>query len=153
MINEAARMARGEWVILMDADILLPPRALSRIQTLGPEVQFTAPDGRKMLDPDTTARILMGEFRPWESWDALVEAPVEYRYREAHGVPIGFFQAVRRSCFDKVQYVEFNHFEGSDFFFGNDIIEEFGPVHRLDGMPVLHMDHGGSQWYGTPRHR
>lgn len=153
MINEAVGMARGEWIVLMDADILLPPQALRRLQALGPDVLFAAPDGRKMLDAHATARILMGETHPWASWDNLVASAAEYRFREAHGVPIGFFQALRRQCFEKIQYVEQNHFEGSDFMFGNDAVKEFGPARRLDGMPVLHMDHGGSQWYGTPRHR
>jgi hypothetical protein len=153
MINESVRVARGMWVVLMDADILLAPNTLAQVDALGGDAHFVAPDGRKMLDEDATARVLMGDLRPWEDWQTLVDLACEYRYREAHGVPIGFFQAVRRTCFEKIQYVELNHFEGSDFIFGEDIIKEYGAAVRLEGVPVLHLDHGGSQWYGTVRHR
>jgi hypothetical protein len=106
-----------------------------------------------MLDPETSARILLGEIRPWECWDELLQADVEYRYREAMGVPIGFFQAVRAECMEKVPYIELEHFEYADMYFGECIRHEYGREHRLSGVPVLHLDHGGSHWFGTIKHR
>jgi hypothetical protein len=106
-----------------------------------------------MLPPDVTAQILLGNVKPWKSWNELLNGPGEFRFREADGVPIGFFQCVRKSCMKKVQYFEMDHFEGADWFFGYYMRKEFGKEHRLSGVPVLHLDHGGSQWFGTAKHR
>ena len=35
---------------------------------------------------------------------------------------------------------------------GEKLRENLGPEHRLSGVPVLQLDHGGSQWYGTRTH-
>jgi len=149
MINETLRLASGEWVILLDADILLPPGMFAKLDQVAENAYFIAPDGRKMLPPDITARILLGEIAPWEEWDALLSGPGEFRRREVDGVPIGYCQIVRRTCTEKIRYDEYGHFEGADWKFGMDMRERFGKEVRLDGMPVLHLDHGGSQWYGT----
>lgn len=153
MINETVRKAFGEWILLLDADIVLPPVLLRELGKAPEATVFVAPDGRKMLDPNATAAILLGEAHPWETehWTRLVNGPGEYRRREVDGVPIGYCQIVRRACFDAVQYDEYGHFEGADWKFGKDMREKFGEEHRLDGLPVLHLDHGGSQWYGTKR--
>ncbi len=153
VINESVCAASGEWVILLDSDIILPPEMLSEMEKVEAQTNFIAPDGRKMLEEEATARILMGEVRPWESWDALVEGPGEFRLREAEGAPIGFFQAVRRSCLDEIKYMEMDHFEWADLWFGIHMREKFGREVRTSGAIVLHMDHGGSQWYGTAKHR
>jgi len=99
-----------------------------------------------------TSRILMGEVEPWREWDDLLKGPGELRLRESHGVPVGFFQCFRASCLDKVSYLELDHFEGADMQFGVQMLAHFGREKRLIGMPVLHLDHGGSQWYGTQKH-
>lgn len=152
MINESLRMASGEWVMLLDADILLPPDMFARIEQLPDSCSFVIPDGRKMLSRDVTARILLGLIQPWRDWDSLLNGPGEYRRAEVNGTPIGFCQCVRRHCFDAVQYEEMRHFEGADWKFGRDIRDRFGPEHRLSGAPVLHLDHGGSHWYGATSH-
>ncbi|MDK1020863.1 MAG: glycosyltransferase family A protein [Candidatus Hydrogenedentes bacterium] len=152
IINETLKKASGDWVVLLDADTLLPPNLLAKVleQTEGND--FLVPDGRKLLTRETTAKVLQGDIRPWECWDELVNGAGEFRYREMGGVPIGFCQVVRRSCFDKVSYYEAEHFEGADWQFSVDMREEFGRETRLSGVPVLHLDHGGSKWYGTERH-
>jgi len=152
MINEACAMASGEWVILLDADTMLPPQFLALVDQAGPATHFIATDGRKLLEREVTARILLGEIDPWDHWDELLQTPGEYRQREAKGIPIGFCQAVRRSCFEKVKYNEFEHFETADMDFAVDIRREFGLEKRLDGVIALHLDHGGSRWYGTLKH-
>jgi hypothetical protein len=153
LINESVHLASGEWIVLLDSDTLVPPTIFSKMDRVAATCNFMAPDGRKMLSPETTAEVLLGKIRPWEQWDTLMEGAGEFRSREADGVPIGFFQCVRKECFDKVQYREMDHFEGADWFFGYDIRQEFGLEVRLTGLPVLHLDHGGSQWYGTSKHR
>ncbi|MBX7256706.1 MAG: glycosyltransferase [Candidatus Hydrogenedentes bacterium] len=153
IINETVKMASGEWIVLIDSDIVVPPNMFQSIDKLKTDSYFLAADGRKMLSPETTAKILLGEILPWRDWDDLLSDASEFRLREAHGVPVGFFQCVRASCWDKVQYEELDHFEGSDMRFGVRIIHTFGPPVRLSGLPVLHLDHGGSQWYGTIKHR
>jgi hypothetical protein len=152
MINESVNMASGEWIVLMDADIVIAPTMFARIEEVAGESNFVAADGRLMLSKETTAKILTGEIRPWDEWEELVNSGGEYRYREAHGVPVGFFQCFKRNFFDDVKYAELDHFEGADMWFGMALQGKYGKEARLSGMPVLHLDHGGSQWYGTTRH-
>jgi len=152
MINEAVRMAAGEWVCLMDADILLAPDMFARIDEAADDSDFIAPDGRVMLNEETTAQILLGERKPWNDWEELVEGAGEYRYREAIGVPVGFLQVFRKAFMDDVKYAELDHFEGADMWFGLALQDKYGKETRLMGRPVLHLDHGGSQWYGTQKH-
>jgi len=153
LINESIQAASGEWIVLLDSDILFAPDWFAAMDKAAAETSFIAPDGRKMLTPDTTARILLGEIEPWRDWEALLAGEGEFRLREADGVPIGFCQCVRKACMDKVKYIELNHFEGADWQFGFHMRKEFGTEVRLAGIPVLHLDHGGSQWYGTQKHR
>ena len=68
-------------------------------------------------------------------------------------MPIGFCQCVRTDCLKAVPYEEHEHFEGADWAFTAAIRNRYGQEHWLTGMPAAHMDHGGSQWYGTLRHR
>ncbi|MFP4502104.1 MAG: glycosyltransferase family 2 protein [Candidatus Hydrogenedentota bacterium] len=152
MINEAVQVASGNWLVLLDADILLPPDFFCRVDAATGDTHFIAPDGRKMLSPETTAHILLGEIRPWECHEELAQAKGDYRFREAARVPIGFCQCVRRDVFDTVRYHELDHFEGSDWLFGHDVVNFVAPEKRIEGMVVLHLDHGGSQWYGTKKH-
>lgn len=149
-INEAIDVGTGEWIMVMDSDILLPPQMFSRLEDLTREHKYIAPAGRGMLDSVTTAKILLGAIAPWEVWDELLEGVVENRDREAKGIPIGFSQVFHRSCLDKVRYKEYEHFEGADWEFGKEMREHFGEEHRMD-LRVLHLDHRGSQWYGTQR--
>jgi glycosyltransferase involved in cell wall biosynthesis len=153
LINECTALVSGEWVTLLDADILLPPDYVARLDALDTDIVFAAPEGRHMLDAPTTARILLGEIRPWDHYNELRQQAAEYRHHESDGVPPGFCQSVRRRVFDSVRYEELDHFEGSDWWFSRRVMDQFGPVWRLDGMAVLHLDHGGSQWYGTGKQR
>ncbi len=152
IINETIKKARGEWVVLLDADTILPPDFFERVLEHADESSFIVPDGRKLLSRETTAQVLLGDVRPWEQWDTLLASSGEFRYREMDGVPIGFCQVVRRACFDQVKYYEADHFEGADYQFSIDMRKHFGEELRLSGVPVLHLDHGGSKWYGTSRH-
>jgi hypothetical protein len=152
IINECLETARGDWVMLLDADTILPPNMFVEIEKRAEDADFIVPDGRKLLSPEVTSEVLLGNRRPWEEWDALLATEGEFRYREMDGTPIGFCQVVRRSCFEKVKYYEADHFEGADWQFSIHMREEFGDEVRLSGVPVLHLDHGGSKWYGTTRH-
>ncbi|HIJ65481.1 MAG TPA: glycosyltransferase [Candidatus Hydrogenedentes bacterium] len=152
MINESIRRASGEWVILLDADTIPPPGLCAALGGLDAACHFAVPDGRQMLAREATAGILLGEVRPWDDWDMLVDGPGDRRSFEADGVPIGYCQCVRRQCFEVVAYEEHGHFEGADWKFGRDLRDRFGPETRLEGLPALHLDHGGSNWYGTQRH-
>ncbi len=152
LLNECLGKARGDWVLVLDADILLAPNMLAKMAELPDDCMFTIPDGRKMLSREDTARVLLGEVRPWEQWESLLQSAGEYRMREADGVPVGYCQCVRRVCLEKVQYEEMHHFEGADWKFGKDMRDTFGMETRLSGVPVLHLDHGSSNWYGAARH-
>lgn len=152
IINETLRKARGEWVVLLDADTLIPPNFFQEVLKHTDRTNFIVPDGRLLLDRQTTAQVLLGDIRPWQQWDALLASDGEFRYREMEGVPIGFCQVVRRKCFDQVKYYEADHFEGADWQFSIDMRKQFGQEVRLSGTPVVHLDHGGSKWYGAQRH-
>lgn len=153
MINESVGLAAGEWIMLLDADVILPSNMFKKIEAVADDSTFIAPEGRKMLPPDVTAKILLGETDPRRAWNELLNGPGEMRADEAGDVPIGFCQCVRKNCFQKVKYDEHTHFEGADWRFAVDIRKQFGKEKRLDGVIVLHLDHGGSQWYGTEKHR
>jgi len=153
MINESVRAASGRWIVLLDSDIIVPPDIFGKIDAAEATSAFIVPDGRKMLSPEMTSKILLGEVRSWEAYDAISSATEEFRYREGSGVPCGFFQCVRREVLENIPYHEYDHFEGSDWFFGRDVINQYGEVTWLEGVHVLHLDHGGSQWYGTQKHR
>ncbi len=153
VINQCCAGAAGEWVLLLDSDILLPPNMIGRIEAAPDEMVFMCPEGRRMLDPNQTARVLLSDLRPWEDWDTLMAKATVDKSGEAEGIPIGYCQIVRRSCLDEVQYTEYEHFEGADSDFALAIRERYGNEHRMDGVSVLHLDHGGSQWYGTDKQR
>lgn len=151
MINESLHVASGAWIVLLDADIIVPPNLFATIDRVEAGAHFIAPDGRKMLSPETTARILLGQIRPWENFEALAAAESAYRFREADRTPIGFCQCVRREILAQIPYHELDHFESSDWWFGHSVAETRGKETRLEGLVVLHLDHGGSQWYGAPK--
>jgi len=152
LINESVRVASGDWMVFLDSDTLIPPDMFAQMEAVEATSNFIAPDGRIMLGPEITGKILLGDIKPWLEWDELLRGPGEFRLREAEGVPIGFCQCVRMSCLDEVKYEELDHFEGADWFFGHQMREKFGVERRLSGVPVMHLDHGGSQWYGTQKH-
>ena len=152
MINQSLRQASGEWIFLIDSDILLPPNMFAEVDAVADSSVFVAPDGRIMLDAETTAKILVGEIEPWRCWDDLIKGHGPYRRREAEGLPIGYCQCLKASCLDKVSYEEYDHYEAADFDFAKEMREHFGRETRLDGLSVMHLDHGGSQWYGTQKH-
>ncbi len=151
-INQAIDIARGRWHLLLDADTLLPSDFLSRVRALGDAPSFVGPDRRKMLPADVTAAILMGEVNPWESWESLLDGPGELRVREGGHLPVGYCQCVRATCTERVRYKELDHFEGADWDFITEIEQTCGPGELLEGLAVLHLDHGGSQWYGASQH-
>lgn len=153
MVNEAVRMASGEWVILFDSDIVVPPTFFADLDAIPEGTQFVAPDGRKMLPADTTAKILLGEIEPWEDFQAVLDGPGEIWHREAEGVPVGFCQIVRRRILEEIPYDLADNFEGSDWTFATRVLKRYGKEHRMPGVYVLHLDHGGSQWYGVRKQK
>lgn len=153
MINESVRLASGARIILMDSDIVVPPDIFERLEKAPDGTHFIAPDGRRMLTPEMTSRVLLGAVRPWNEFDRICELSPDYRYREGSGIPCGFFQCVRREVLETIPYHELDHFEASDHVFGKEVLSRFGPETRMENVAVLHLDHGGRQWYGTDKHR
>lgn len=152
LINETAKIARGEWIMLLDSDTLLPPDYFAKIEACSATSDFIAPDGRKLLPKDVTAQILMGEIAPWEKWTELLNGAGEFRHRETWGIPVGFCQTFRAKFLQMFPYLEVDHFETADMQFGGQLKKHLGQETRLSGTPVIHLDHGGSQWYGTQKH-
>lgn len=152
LINETAKIARGEWIMLLDSDTLLPPDYFAKIEACSATADFIAPDGRKLLPKDVTAKILMGEIAPWECWNEILNGAGEFRHRETWGIPVGFCQTFRAKYLQMFPYLEVDHFETADMQFGGQLKKHLGQETRLSGTPVIHLDHGGSQWYGTQKH-
>lgn len=151
VLNQCMEMASGSRILLLDADTLLPPTLFAALEQIGDEHLFLFPRGRAMLGPGMTAKVLQGDVRPWECWDALIQVADEFRESEALGVPIGYFQCFHRECLDKLRYPEYEHFQSADYEFALGLRAYYGKEHRLD-FPVLHLDHAGSQWLGAERH-
>ncbi len=151
MINEASRLVAGEWTILLDSDILVPPNIFELLDEHAHNVPYVAPEGRKMLTPQTTAKILMGEIEPWNEWQALLDSPGTLRGKESGYLPIGFFQCAQTKLLRELGYREFDHFQGADWEFIVNMYAEYGPGRWLSGIHVCHLDHGGSQWFGAKR--
>lgn len=152
LINESRKIASGDWIMLLDSDTLLPPDYLAKVEAASADAEFIAPDGRKLLPKDLTAKVLMGEIDPWNRWEELLEGAGEFRHRETRGIPVGFCQCFRANYLDEFPYMEVDHFETADMQFGELMRKHVGQEHRLSGTPVIHLDHGGSQWYGTQKH-
>ncbi len=152
LINETFKIARGEWIMLLDSDTLLPPDYFAKIEACSATSDFIAPDGRKLLPKDVTAKILMGEIAPWDHWTELLSGAGEFRHRETWGIPVGFCQTFRAKYLQMFPYLEVDHFETADMQFGGQLKKHLGQETRLSGTPVIHLDHGGSQWYGTQKH-
>lgn len=153
LINASLPYCSGDWIVLLDADIVLPPEFIFELLRVPQDQIFVAPEGRKMLTPEITAMILLDQIKPWECYTELINGPGELRKKEAQGVPIGYCQCCRKEIFSEILYPEFQHFEGADWFFGRSVVDKYGPEYRLENTILLHLDHGGSQWYGSTRHR
>lgn len=151
VLNQCMERARGEWVMLLDADTLVPPFLFSTLEKEEQEQSFIFPSGRALIGPQDTAAILLGDIRPWKDWDTLLARADNLLLNESLGVPIGYCQCFRKSIFDKIRYPEYEHFQGADFEFGQALRKLCGQEYRLD-FPVLHLDHQGSQWFGAERH-
>lgn len=151
LINQSRELASGDWVILLDSDVLIPSNLFTYLDKVPETDVYAAPDRRKMLTQETTAKVLLGEIEPWNDWEELLESPGKMRVREGGYLPIGFIQCVRKSCLDTVDYEEYGHYQGADWDFIVNVHEKCGPGKWLEGVAVMHLDHGGSQWYGVQR--
>ncbi|MCB0327889.1 MAG: hypothetical protein KDD52_09770, partial [Bdellovibrionales bacterium] len=133
-------------------DMIFPPDLLQIIDRDHPGLVFLGAQGRKMLSPETTAKVLHGLIDPVDNFYSLIEEPDgELRLGEAKGKPVGYFQCFKREVFDKVQYRDLPHFEGSDGFFAEDVEKEFRSTVIGKNIILLHLDHQGSKWYGTQK--
>ncbi|HMQ09844.1 MAG TPA: hypothetical protein PKC21_03990 [Oligoflexia bacterium] len=153
MINQAALNVLGKKVLLTDADIVMPPNLFKILDEKYNKKGFVGAYGRKMLSPTTTAKILLGELNPQQEYNDIIEIDSgELRIDEAKGRPVGFFQLVNTDYLHKVPYQDLPNFEGADAFFAEDISMNCEQPTIAKEITLLHLDHGGSQWYGTKRH-
>ena len=92
-----------------------------------------APEGRKLLTRETTARILLGEPTPTPNGRPSSKAPANTASARL-GVPIGYCQCVR-TCFETVKYEEHEHFEGANYRFAVDMeaVRQSAPPRRPVG--------------------
>lgn len=126
------------WVLLVDADIVLPTR--TNLDDLDPECVYNA-FRRMLLDPL--------EYRPDLDWITLPEGPE----RTNNEYP-GYAQAFHLDCSrlrDRPVYpTDWKHAGGSDSFF----VKKYPPEHRRRlPFEVLHLGTAGVNWCGrvTPR--
>lgn len=153
MINQALLKVLGKKVLLTDADIVMPPDLFKILDQKYDQHGFVGAYARKMLSPTTTAKILLGELNPNQDYTTIIENDSgELRVDEAKGRPVGFFQLVNTDYLHKVPYQDLPNFEGADAFFAEDISLNCEQPTIAKEITLLHLDHGGSQWYGTKRH-
>ncbi|MCI5071387.1 glycosyltransferase family 2 protein [bacterium] len=153
MINSASQYIQGKKVLLTDADIVMPPDLFKILDEKYSQHGFVGAYARKMLSPETTAKILLAELNPQRDYKSIIESDSgELRIDEAKGRPVGFFQLVKTDYLHKVPYQDLPNFEGADAFFAEDISKRCEKPTIAKEITLLHLDHGGSQWYGTKRH-
>jgi hypothetical protein len=125
LINASLPLCSGDWIVLLDADIILHPDFFSSIDKVGPDTYFVAPDGRKMLTPKTTSKIILGLIQPWEHFDELLNGPGEWRRRESDGIPIGYCQCCRKEVFEKYPIQNLTILKGLIGFLASQWLENF----------------------------
>lgn len=150
-LNECLQRVSAPLTVLLDSDILMPPDFLRMALDASAEHGFLAPAGRAMLDADATARVLLGQARPWESFETLAAGAPEVRVEEnPQQVPLGYCQVFRSEALQHLRYAEYDHFQGADYEFGEALKAHFGGVRRLP-RPVLHLHHDTRQWFGAQK--
>lgn len=151
-LNECLQRVSSPLVVLLDSDIVAPPNFLAQAIDASEEHGFIAPAGRAMLDAPTTARILLGEVKPWEEFESLMASAPEMRVEEnPEQVPLGYCQVFKASALESLHHAEYGHFGAADYEFGAALKEHFGGVRRL-AEPVLHLHHDARQWFGARKH-
>jgi len=148
MIQEAFKRSRGQIIIGMDCDLVLPPDFLTRIvETVRTNPNRVVGVYRNFLTPETTAGILTGGRDPFAEFQALKIEDQE----EKHGYRgvLGYCQATTRDAWEAVGYpTEFDEIAKSDVAF-NERLAKFGvtPMFLRD-VTVLHLNHERN-WMGT----
>lgn len=152
--NELAWEAKGKVLCFIDADAVLPPDALKRIEIAVDQYpQLYHSCYRRDVPIDTVSRFIAGELNLKEHMDILFSAAktVHTSKWAAFVGKIGFLQIVNRESFLKVRYSE-GHLSVSetDVNFADRYIWFVGDTRtdfRIPGLEVFHLDHKRS-WEG-----
>ena len=148
MIQSAFERARGNVVIGMDCDVVLPPDFLSRIvDTVRQNPNRIVGIYRNFLTPKTTASILTGALDPFANFDSLKSEDQE-EVQGYRGV-LGYCQATTHDAWKQTGYpAEFDEIAKSDVAF-NERLAKIGvtPMFLRD-VTVLHLNHERN-WMGT----
>jgi hypothetical protein len=149
MINRAARLSRGPWVWLTDADCLFPPGAgaavLAHVRGRPPRLFYGE---RRHLGPADTDALIAGRLDPVRDFEALGRRASP---RPPEHAPWGYTQIVSRAALEHFPYQEgFNHFAHSDGAFVEACKRRGLLPEPVDGLFCLHLDHPFA-WYGTDK--
>lgn len=147
MINHAISLARGQWVLLTDADCLFATGAASlALREAARRPSRLLFGQRRHLSMIQVAGLLSGRIDGAAEFEALASSP---SHRPFDNAPWGYIQLLPRSVFNLVRYGEsFNHFAHSDSHFAEACRARGITPEAVPGLMCLHLDHPFA-WYGT----
>jgi Glycosyl transferase family 2 len=147
LINLASNAARGEWVLLTDADCLFDKATVASILRsivgLGPRIFFGE---RRHLRKRTTQAILAGAIDAVCGFNQLVTGQ---SYDHVDRSPWGYAQLVPREILRSVRYREdVDHYAHTDEIFVSECQRRGLTTQFLENLICLHLEHPFA-WYGT----
>ena len=157
MINSMLRSSNADRFLILDADIVLPMDMICYLFNNYWWVKHASAT-RCLLPREETDKILLGDVYPGKQYGDLI---VKYSHkitkwgniiRNYDEEPaLGYFQWVEGHLARWIGYPsKFNAYSGSDDGFSLNVMKELGirEVPMIEDKPVLHLDHGRSNWKG-----
>ena len=148
MIQRAFEQSRGEVVIGMDCDMVVPPNFLSRIVS-GVRANPDRVVGvyRNFLTPETTDAIIASRVNPLTQFGQLLNEDVQER--QGYRGVLGYCQAVTRKAWEAVGYPEeFDEIAKSDVGFIERLAKIGVKPLFFPELKILHLHHARN-WQGT----
>lgn len=155
VMNTLLRQSRGDFVLITDADIVMPPDIIDHLLQARDMPHLSTK--RCLLPAEETSKILLGERDPIRHFDDTLReyedritkwGDIARKYEEEPA--LGYFQWVQGDLARRIGYPnKWRKFSGSDDSFSLAILRELGLVEvPLIDKTVLHLDHGPSNWKG-----
>jgi hypothetical protein len=147
LINLAAKAARGDYILLTDADCLFASDAVSRILAqVGWDTSRVLYGERRHLAKRTTQAVLAGAI---DASGAFAEIARDGTTGQVDRSPWGYAQLIPRELLQSVRYREdVDHYAHTDEFFITACTKRGFAPKFFDGLFCLHLEHPFS-WYGT----
>lgn len=147
LINLAAKVARGDWILLTDADCLFDRGIVSRIlQFVAGRTPIISFGERRHLAKRLSQAILAGAVDAVGGFDELARGEAIGQIDRS---PWGYAQLVPREILRSVRYREdIDHYAHTDEIFVAECRRRGLPLQFLEDLVCLHLQHPFA-WYGT----